>query len=227
MLKSKSIQQIEQRMASIEPGSLRYQALESAKNFKSSWIALGSVLYTVYKDKAFKGWGYMTFEAYCKTELGIQQQTASKLLHSYYFLEKNEPDFLRSVHAAGEMNPKNIPSADAVNILRLAAGRKELSQEDYQEFKKGIFEEGKDAKEVKREVGLKLQSLREEEDPAKARAERRTRTVHRLIATVKTLQKELVHGRLITDRTARELEKVLADLEKELGEETHKKRIPA
>jgi hypothetical protein len=217
IMKSKSIRTIEEKMAKIEPGSLRYQALEAAKNFKASWIGLGQTLFTVYKDKMFKEWGFQTFEAYCKAEVGIHQQTASKLLHSYYFLEKNEPEFLKSVQSEGDVEPKKIPVLDAVNVLRLAANNKELSEEDYQDFKKSVFEDGKEGKEVRKQVGLRLRSLREEVDPKKAREQRRESTLRRLLATVKTLQKELVGGNLVSDRTAKELEKVVAYLESEIG----------
>ncbi len=219
ILKSKSIRTLEQKRATVEPGSLRYQALECAKNFKASWISLGQVLYAVYKDKMFKEWGFQTFEAYCKAEVGIHQQTASKLLHSYYFLEKNEPEFLKSVQSQEEQpEPKRIPTVDAVNVLRLVANNKELSEEDYQDFKKSVFDEGREGKEVKKQVGLRLRSIREEVDPEKAREERRASTLRRLVATVKTLQKEVVGGRLVSDRTAKELEKVVEYLLKELGE---------
>jgi hypothetical protein len=217
-LRSKSVRAIEQKMEALEPGSMRYRVLESAKNFKSSWIALGQILYTVYKDKLFKGWSYMTFEAYCRGELGLQKQTATKLLYSYYFLEKHEPQFLRSVQSQEAVSPKDIPSVDAVNVLRLAANRKELSEEDYQDFKKSVFEEGKDAKEVRKEVGLRLRSLQEEEDPQKVRAERRQKTLQRFVMTLKGLQKEVVPTRLVSDRTAKELDRLLECLQKELSD---------
>lgn len=218
LLKTKSISKIEKKMAMIEPGSLRYQALECSKNFKSSWIALGQILYSVYKDKMFKEWGYQAFEAYCKDEVGIQHQTASKLLHSYYFLEKSEPEFLKAVQASPETTPKDIPSVDAVNVLRLASNRKEFSEEDYQEFKKSVFEDGKDDKEIKKAVGLRLRLLREEEDPEKARAHKRTTILRRLIATVRTLEKEVVYNNLVSDGTAKEIKKLLEYLNKEIGD---------
>ncbi|MDD5137280.1 MAG: hypothetical protein WC409_01610 [Candidatus Omnitrophota bacterium] len=217
-LKSRSIRNLEQKMKGLEPGSLRYQVLESAKNFKSSWIGLGQILYTVYKDKMYKEWGYMSFEAYCKGEIGVHQQTASKLLHSYYFLEKNEPEFLKDVQSQESPDPKNIPAFDAVNVLRLAAKQKELTEDDYQEFKKSVFEDGKEGKEVKKQVGLRLRSIREEEDPQKAQSERRARTLKRLMATVKALQKEAVYGHLVSDKTAREIEKLIGFLDQEIGE---------
>lgn len=218
VLKTKSIRTIEQKMEALEPGSLRYQVLEGAKNFKASWIALGQILYTVYKDKLFKSWGYMSFESYCRGELGLQKQTATKLLYSYYFLEKNEPQFLKSVQSQDAVSPKDIPSVDAVNVLRLAANRKELSEEDYQDFKKSVFEEGKDAKEVRKEVGLRLRSLQEEEDPQKVRHARRQKTLQRFVMMLKGLQKEVVSTRLVSDRTAAELDRLLECLQKELAD---------
>jgi hypothetical protein len=217
-MKTKSMKKIEAKMSTVEPGSLRYQALECSKNFKSSWIALGQVLYTVYKDKMFKEWGYQGFETYCKDEVGIQHQTASKLLHSYYFLEKSEPQFLKAIQTSPETMPKEIPSVDAVNVLRLASNRKEFSEDDYQEFKKSVFEEGKDDKEVKKAVGLRLRSRQEEEDPVKARANRRATTLKRLIATVRTLEKEVVFNNLVSDVTAKEIKKLLDYLDKEIGD---------
>jgi len=217
-IKTKSIRTIEQKMSEIEPGSFRYQVLDAARNFKSSWISLGQILYTVYKDKMFKEWGYMTFEAYVKAELGLQKQTAGKLLHSYYFLEKSEPQFLKSVQAKEDLELKSIPSVDAVNVLRLAANNKEFTEDDYQDFKKNVFEDGIEGKEIKKQVGLRLRSIREEEDPEKARFERRNQTLRRLYATLRTLEKELYTAKLVSERTAKELEKLLGYVEAEMGE---------
>lgn len=217
-LKSKSIRNLEQKMENLEPGSLRFQVLEAAKNFKASWISLGQILYTVHKDKMFKEWGYMSFETYCKGEIGIQQQTAGKLLHSYYFLEKEEPEWLKSVQSESMKDPKNIPAYDAVNVLRLAAKRQELTEEDYQEFKKSVFEDGREGKEIKKQVGLRLRSIREEEDPQKAREERRTKTLRRLVATIKALQREVATAKLVSDRVGREIEKLVGFLDAEIGE---------
>jgi hypothetical protein len=113
-MKSKSLESIEEKMSKIEPGSYRYKVLEQARNFKTSWIGLGQTLYSVHKDRMFKEWGYSTFEIYCKTEVGIHQQTAAKLLHSYYFLEKNESGFLKEVQdPETTVAPKKIPTHEA------------------------------------------------------------------------------------------------------------------
>jgi hypothetical protein len=63
-IKTKGIRNLEERMEGADEGSVRHAALKNAKDFKSSWIELGRVLYTVWKDKLYKDWGYQEFEAY-------------------------------------------------------------------------------------------------------------------------------------------------------------------
>ena len=113
-LTTKSLEGISSKMESIDKESIRYRILNSAKNFKTSWIDLGQSLYSVWKDKLYKEWGYMTFEAYTAKEIGIKKPTAIKLLKSYYFLEREEPAYLRkdsadtvSAAAAPDQNLRN------------------------------------------------------------------------------------------------------------------------
>ena len=94
-------------MEGLEPGSFRYKVLDAAKGFKSSWIDLGQYLFSVYRDKSYREWGYLTFDAYCAKEIGIRQPTAMKLLKSYSFLEREEPSFLKR-EALDERQPNRI-----------------------------------------------------------------------------------------------------------------------
>ena len=94
MNSTRTLDRIDSQMQGVEEGSVRHLALRSAKNFKTSWVELGRALYTVWKDKCYKAWGYITFDAYTAKEIGIKKQTAMKLLKSYYFLEKEEPAVL-------------------------------------------------------------------------------------------------------------------------------------
>ena len=91
VVKSKSLSKIEDRMKTIDEGSYRYQVLNVCRRFKTCWIELGQSLYAVHRDKQYQDWGYLTFEGYCGTELGVLNQTAMKLLKSYQFLETEEP----------------------------------------------------------------------------------------------------------------------------------------
>ncbi|MBU3759573.1 MAG: hypothetical protein FGM27_06540, partial [Candidatus Omnitrophica bacterium] len=50
--------------------ALRQKTIETAKRHKASWIELGQYLFTIHRDKAFKSWGFLSFETYCVKELG-------------------------------------------------------------------------------------------------------------------------------------------------------------
>ncbi len=144
-------------MGKLEPESFRYQVLGAAKSFKSSWIQLGQYLFTVYKDKLYRDWGHLTFEAYCAKEIGIRQATAVKLLKSYSFLEKEEPSFVRE-DAMEQRKPDRIPSFEAVNSLRLAHENEKISEDQYDDLRQDILEEGKEDAEVKKKIKYLLKA---------------------------------------------------------------------
>ncbi len=205
---SKAIKQLEERMADLEPGTLRHETLEAAKKFKSSWIELGRMLWTVWKDKKFREWGYLTFDAYCVKEVGIKAATAKKLLHSYYFLEKEEPTLLRRL--SGE-SPANLPHADAVNVLRLLSKRSEIPADDYRQVRSQVLEKGREGAEVRREVRMMLQAA--EPDPTAAREARRQATIRRMIGGLKAVKMELSASNLLPKKLLDEIESLVKKLE--------------
>lgn len=212
MAESKTIRQLEERLAEAEPGSLRHATLEAAKRFKSSWIELGRTLWTVWKEKAYRPWGYLTFEAYCAKEIHIRAATAKKLLHSYFFLEREEPAALQRLTA--EAPSANLPSPEAVNVLRLLKSRQGVAEGHYQRVRTYVLEEGREVPEVRKEVRQILEESRP--DPEKAQAQRRKATIRRMVGTLKSLRRELAEGNGIpkkllseVDQLARKLEEVL------------------
>lgn len=186
--KPKSLRGIEERMQGLPEDSLRYHVLACAKDFKTSWIELGRSLYSVWKDKMYKLWGYATFEAYSSREIGVRKQTAMKLLKSYYFLEKEEPQYLKEGYAASADAAK-VPSYESVDLLRLAKNKKELGSGDYAELKKEVFEDGRDARQLKRDLTALIRQ-RQELEPEEAQKQRRYSTVRRLLGALKSLRQE-------------------------------------
>ena len=167
-MKSKSVQKIEEQMGTLSPESLRYRVLESAKNFKNSWIELGQYLYAVYKDKLFKDWGYGTFEAYCAKEIGIRQPTAMKLLKSYYFLEKEEPQYLKK-RSDEESKPTETADLDSVNALRLVKANENISERDYEKIREEVLDKGQEPAEVKKKIKYLLKVAPAKELPLEDR----------------------------------------------------------
>lgn len=216
-LRTKSLEKIEHRMEGLDENSVRYRVLQSVKNFKTSWMDLGQALYTVWKDKLYRDWGYLTFEAYTSREIGIRKDTAVKLLKSYYFLEKEEPQYLqRDFNDVSEATV--IPSYEAINALRLAKNKKEIDEENYAALKKNVFEKGKDVHDIKKDITAFIRQ-REELDPVEAREKRKVATVKRLIATLRTLKSEVQTSKLLPANTIKEISSLIDRLEAEVRRE--------
>ena len=211
MAKTRSLKGIEEKMEELDPGSLRYQILESAKGFKTSWIELGRALYSVWKDKLYKEWGYATFDIYTAREIGIRKQTAMKLLKSYYFLEKEEPEYLKKDYLESR-EAAIVPGYESIDVLRLAKNKKELDSQDYGRFKKEIFEKGRDAREVRKDL-TSLIRQREELEPEEAYQKRRFATVKRFLNTLKSLKKEIEVSKLLPAPLIKEVAALIGKLE--------------
>ncbi|MDD5136573.1 MAG: hypothetical protein PHN63_04425 [Candidatus Omnitrophica bacterium] len=214
-MKTKSLERLEEKMGGVEEDSIRYRVLQCAKNFKTSWIELGQVLYSVWKDKAYKEWGYITFDAYTQKEIGIKKTTAMKLLKSYYFLEKEEPVYLQKDHSASQ-DTAAVPSYESVNLLRLAKNKNTLDKDDYQRFRKDVLERGKDAGQVKRDL-VTLMRQREELDPDEARQRRRFAAVKRAVASLKTIKTDIEMQKLLPANLIKEISMLINKLEAEIA----------
>jgi len=200
-------------MQGMDESSLRYHALESAKNFKTSWVELGRVLYTVFKDKLYKEWGFGSFDIYTTREIGIRKQTALKLLKSYYFLEKEEPMYLKGDYAQSQ-DAACVPNFESIDVLRLAKNKK-LDEEDYSHLKEQVFYKGKDARQVKKDLTSIIRQ-REELDPEEARQRKKTQTVRRFVGTLKALKTELQMSKLLPAQLLRETESLIKRLEEQI-----------
>ncbi len=213
--KMRSLESLEEKMKNIgDKDSLRYHILENAKSFKTSWVELGRALYTVWKDKLYKDWGYGDFNIYTTKEMGIRKQTALKLLRSYYFLEKEEPVYLKKDFTAAQ-DTALVPTLEAVDVLRLAKNKKILDEEDYAHFKAEIFEKGKDAREVKKNMAVLIRE-RQELSPEDAWQKKKFTAVKRFLGTLKSLKQEIESAKLLPAQLIREAADLIRKLEEEI-----------
>jgi len=195
---------------------LREEILEHSKHFKTSWIQLGQALYSVWKGKLFYLWGYEKFEYYTREEVGLQKDLAVKLLKVYFFLEEQEPEYLQKDFQR-ERRPRQVPSYEDLNLLRLAKQNKELNLQDYLKFKRDIFEEGKAAALVKKDL-TQLIRERTEVDSNDERQRRHRLSFQRLISAMKSFQKDMEALKLVSPVLLKEIEalkrKLVAEVEK-------------
>ena len=200
MEKTKAIQKIERQMEGLDENSIRYKILQNVVNFKTSWIELGQSLYSVWKDKLYRDWGYLTFEAYAAKEIGVRKDTAMKLLKSYYFLEKEEPQYLQKKEAADPSGAASMPSYES----------------DYESLKKNVFEKGRDVRDVRKDVTALIRQ-REELDPQEARKIRKETAVKRVVATLKALKNDIEISKLLPAGTIKDIKDLIVKLEAEIA----------
>jgi hypothetical protein len=204
--KSSSERHIETIMRTVEPGSNRYEVLDKAKRFKSSWVELGEKLLEVSRRGHFRDWGYQSFEEYCVQEIRIKRGTAEKLTTAYHFMEKEEPALLT---AREELKP--LPDYRSIDLLRKAKEEKDFSEEEYGDLRKAIVEEERSHPTVLKKY-KEVAALREEVNPAAP--------IKASISAAKRLESNL---RALPDSPALYLEQVaemISHLEQELEELT-------
>lgn len=194
---------------------IRGLVIESARNFKVSWVALGQALYTVWKDKLFYDWGYENFELYVCKEAGIQKKTAVKLLRNYFFLENEEPRYIQQERLA-ETEPVKVPGEDAVNVVRLAKARRDLDKSDYEALKNDAFNNFKDAGLLKKDLTAYIKQ-REEISPEEAREKERHKLLTKYINSLKNLRKDGELLRILPENIIKDTALLIEKLEKELA----------
>ena len=169
----------EKTMDAIPAGSFRAAVLESARRFKASWLDLARHLVRVKGEGLWQEWGYATFEAYCARELRIKKATAQKLVMSYGFLEKHEPDALEN-----EEKARKTPSFEVIEVLSRAEERGQLDDQTYREVREKLWEEPVSQAEIKRELARRFPEPEPEEPPVDL-------TVKRLAAQARKLARDL------------------------------------
>ena len=107
----------------LRPGDPRI--LENAKNFKRSWIELGRSLYSVWKDKMYKTWGYSTFDAYTSKEINIRKNDIAEIISGPFKrekckvtrIDKSKEDVVVELLEAAVPIPITV-KLDAVKVIR-------------------------------------------------------------------------------------------------------------
>jgi hypothetical protein len=158
----------------------------------------------------------MTFEAYTAKEIGIKKTTALKLLKSYYFLEKEEPSFLKKKDDGPRGEVATLPSYESVNLLRLAKNNKGVDDESYHALKRDVFEAGKDVQDVRRSLAGIIHA-RDELDPEEARQRRRSAVLKRFIATLRSLRSDAEASKMLPAGVLKEAASLIAKIEAAIG----------
>jgi hypothetical protein len=130
--------------------SLRQTVQLAAQRFKAGWAELGKLLVQVRDSASFSDWGYPSFEAYCAEELHIKKPTALKLVRSYSFLARREPQMARE--RRDDETSVRAPAFEVVEVLADAEDRGQLSDAEYQRIRESIWNPERPASDLRREL---------------------------------------------------------------------------
>lgn len=194
------------RMASnVEPGSLRHTVLLAARRFKSSWVELGKLLAQVRHEGLFQEWGYPNFEAYCLSELRIKKQTADKLTRNFGFLEKHEPQVMKTPELA-----EAAPAFEVVEVLAQAEERGQLSAQEYKSIRDSIWNQEKPTSELRRDLVERFPAPPPEKPEGSAELKRLWGLAKKLSAELHANRKVPAAIRERADALAQDLEELVA-----------------
>jgi len=197
---------------------LRAHLSEHAKTFKLAWVQLGQGLYSVWRDKIYHTWEFEKFEDYVVRELGLKKPLALKLVKTYFFVEQEEPVYLKKEFSETR-NTAVIPGLESLDVLRLARNHRELTREDYTKLRKDIFEKGKEASLVKKDLTAIIKE-RKKVDPEQERENRHDQSIRRLVAALKTFKKDMETLKLGEPQLIEEAEDLLERLEGQYSNDT-------
>lgn len=197
---TKGEEHIEQLMQNLDPGSNRYRVLDSARQFKASWVDLGEQLVTVNRGNLFSEWGYSTFEEYCSREIRIRKQTAQKLTLAFGYLQQKAPKII------DQKDTRPAPDYRSVDLLRRAEEEEQFNDKELSDMRQAVIEENRSLPTIQKKFRESVQSrlsLQESEFQAAKAA----------LSSAKRLESILA---ALPD-TGQEIRPLLADLIRELG----------
>jgi hypothetical protein len=141
---TKTDRKMEDTMLAVADDPVRADTLQKARAFKRTWLELAEALTRVQSHKAYEGWGYPDFDAYCRKELHLRGSTVAKLLGSYRFLETSAPRVIERARGTDHFEIP-IPTLPAVEFVQKATERAAADAETLQTIQRVAFDEGLDA----------------------------------------------------------------------------------
>lgn len=202
------------RMDHVVSKELRLTAETYVKEFKTSWLQFSQALYSIHQDRLYEYWGYEKFEHYVERELGLKKSMAIKLVKTYAFVEQQEPSYLRKEFLT-DREAKTIPDMDAISVLRLAKNKKEITKNDYQELRKKVFDQGRSAGLVRKDLTTMMRE-RQTVDPQEERERRHEAMIRRLLNAIRSFKKDAASLKLVKADLVQKAEALFYELESEI-----------
>ncbi|MHC4870476.1 MAG: hypothetical protein ACYTFY_01375 [Planctomycetota bacterium] len=210
-MSASTLNKIDTKLEQLDPESVRYKVLVALRRFRSSWVELGKLLTEVAYGGDYKEWGYEDFEIYCARELGLKKPTVNKLMISYKYMQKNEPDRL-TAHEEwnGSGAPPELPDYQTVELLHKAKENDDLDNDQKNRFHQLAFDESAEEGTLRKEIREAILTAEEGEMSEEKAKSRELGDIRR---TCHVLRKKLSDSRYVPMGLRERFEALLAEIE--------------
>ena len=207
-----TLKRIDKKIQDLPPESLRHRVLVALRAFRASWIELGRLLTEVAYGGDYKEWGYDDFDVYCARELGLKKPTVKKLMVSYNYMKRYEPDKL-STFEDGDGNEvtEGLPDYQTVELLHRARESADLDDQEKGRLHTLAFSDETDEGTVRKEIRTALRPGTGEEIADKNAL--RQREIADILRTARALRQKLAQSRHIPGGLKGRIEELLVELE--------------
>jgi len=106
---------------------------------------------------------------------------------------------------------------DAISVLRLAKSKKELTKDDYTELRKQVFDKGRAAGLVRKDLTMMMKE-RKKIDPDEEREQRNTAAVRRFMNAIRSFKKDAEALKLIKSDLVKKADELFRELESSVEE---------
>lgn len=162
------LQQLELQFVTADPG--RALVLRCVWNWRKNWQDLAETLQRVAKDGAWRGWGFASFDIYCRDELGLKPSEVHALISALQFVKLELGSEGCAVPAV------SLPAVKVAMAATEAAQAGQVDPELAKEIKDAVLS-GQPIAPLKRQLKAQIETAKDEgrrPDEAKREALQKT-----------------------------------------------------
>ncbi len=210
-MSASTLKKIDNKLEQLSPDGVRYKLLVALRMFRSSWVELGRLLTEVAYGGDYKDWGYDDFEIYSARELGLKKPTVNKLMISYRYMQKKEPERLTSHEDwDGTGAPPEVPDYQTVELLHKANENDNIDNEQKQRFHQLAFDEHAEEGILRKEIRDAIVTAT---DGNMSEERARSRELGDIKRTCYVLRKKLADSRCVPMGLRERFEVLLSEIE--------------
>ncbi len=164
------VDHINQLLDTVPADTPRHRALQSALEFKSSWVRMAHRLKTVEEGELWSDWGYKSLNAYCKKELQLSRGEIRKGREGFAWLESEAPELASAITDDDPDSSPAPPVPDMETVDQLAKGYRDVREgriprKTYEDLKQAALDGQRSSYQLRRQFKEAIPEDKRESKP--------------------------------------------------------------